>query len=48
MSAHPQTADAKARANQTANQVLNHPLVQQGAAIGNDYLVKLDKSVSVL
>nr|BAJ92361.1 predicted protein [Hordeum vulgare subsp. vulgare] len=43
MSAQPQTADVKARANQTANQVKSHPIVQQGVSTANQYAARLDK-----
>ena len=46
MSAQHQSAEVKARANQTKNQVLSHPYVQQGAAVANQYAVRLDKHVS--
>jgi len=47
MSAQPQTADVKARANQTANQVKSHPIVQQGVSTANQYAARLDKHVSI-
>ncbi|KAH8081170.1 TB2/DP1, HVA22 family-domain-containing protein [Filobasidium floriforme] len=46
MSAQHQSAEVKARANQTKNQVLSHPYVQQGAAVANQYAVRLDKHLS--
>lgn len=48
MSAQHQSAEVKARANQTKNQVLSHPYVQQGAAVANQYAVRLDKHVSTI
>lgn len=46
MSAAPQnTAQAKAQANQTANQILSHPYVQQAISVGQQTLNRIDQQV---